>query len=300
MGANPAPAICEECAEPPLSETRERTYHLPMPLKGSLAIRARDQDRVAACAALDLALAEGQIGAEEHSSRIALATDAATLADLHYLIDDLQGETDLAPIASPGAAVASLSRRGRPSVVGALVRWGVLVAVGAVIFVGVRACASDESATGTYGPAGYLEPRAMDEIVASTEALLGTTVVDELMFYPEYALLSVPSPDNPGREQRYQYRDGEWRQSDDTDRDRGTATVDLADLGPGVLGGLVLGAGASLNIDRIDSMYLFLRADESGPSISLYASDEGANEDGRFDATLSGDFLRVYPFDPAK
>jgi hypothetical protein len=185
-------------------------------------------------------------------------------------------------------------------VLSAVIRWAVLLVVAALLFLGVRACASDDSATGTYGSAGYLEPRAMDDIVASTGMLLGTTVVDELMFYSEYALLRAPSPDDPGRERRYQYRDGEWRQSDDADRDRETAIVDLADLGPGVLGGLVLGAGASLNIAEIDSLYLFVRNTGAGPAISLHASNEAANEDGYLEASLSGDFLSVTPFDPTE
>lgn len=271
-----------------------------MPTVRSVGVRARDQDRVHACAALDRALADGQIDAEEHATRIALATDARALEDLHDLIGDLQGESDLAPMASPGAAAAGLSRRGRPSVLSAVIRWAVLLVVAALLFLGVRACASDDSATGTYGSAGYLEPRAMDDIVASTGILLGTTVVDELMFYSEYVLLRAPSPDDPGRERRYQYRDGEWRQSDDADRDRETATVDLADLGPGVLGGLVLGAGASLNIAEIDSLYLFVRNTGVGPVISLHASNEAANEDGYLEASLSGDFLSVTPFDPTE
>ncbi|MGU3436252.1 DUF1707 SHOCT-like domain-containing protein [Actinomycetes bacterium M1A6_2h] len=259
-------------------------------------VRARDEDRVHACATLDAGFADGQLAEDEYRLRVELAKDAHTLADLHDLIDDLQGDTELAPV-PPAAA---LSTKPNPSVRGIVVRWLVLFAIAGLVFFGVRACVSDDSATGVYGSAGYTSPAAMDAIVASVPGLLGSTVVDELTFHHDFASLTVSSPSTSRRERNFQYRDGTWKQTSDADRAPGTAVVDLADLGPGVLGGLALGARESLRMSAIDSMYLSVADDGGGPVVSLYADNGDANESGNLVATLSGDFVRVTPFDPDK
>jgi hypothetical protein len=256
-------------------------------------VRARDEDRVHACAAIDAAFADGQLAQDEYDLRIALAKDAATLADLHDLIDDLQGETDLAPV--PTSIVGA-----RPSARATVVRWLVLLGVAGAVFFLARACATDDSATGQFGSGGYLTPSGLNAVVASVPAAAATTVVDELGVYPTYALLHVADPANPRREQNYYYRDGEWERRDDEDRAVTTASFDLAELRPGVAGGLVLGAGRSLNIASVDSMYVYFRADASGAAIDLYAANDSANQKGNLSATLDGDFIRVSPFDPAK
>src|SRR6478752_1657384 len=58
-------------------------------------MRARDLDRTTAIDALDRAYADGQLGYEEHSARMANARAAKTLGELHSLISDLQLSTDL-------------------------------------------------------------------------------------------------------------------------------------------------------------------------------------------------------------
>ena len=52
--------------------------------------RAKDSDRNNTCQVLDSALSDGQLSMEEHRSRVAAATTAATLGDLQQLVDDLQ------------------------------------------------------------------------------------------------------------------------------------------------------------------------------------------------------------------
>ena len=61
--------------------------------------RAKDTDRNNTCQVLDSALADGQLSMEEHRTRVATATTAATLGDLQALVDDLQ--TENAPVQMP-------------------------------------------------------------------------------------------------------------------------------------------------------------------------------------------------------
>jgi hypothetical protein len=68
--------------------------------------RAKDSDRTTTCQVLDSALADGQLSMEEHRTRVASATNAATLGDLQALVDDLQNEN--APVQMPNLKKARM------------------------------------------------------------------------------------------------------------------------------------------------------------------------------------------------
>src|ERR1700712_2375516 len=69
------------------------------PGRQTAGTRAKDSDRNNTCQVLDSALADGQLSMEEHRTRVATATKAATLGDLQSLVDDLQ--TENAPVQMP-------------------------------------------------------------------------------------------------------------------------------------------------------------------------------------------------------
>ncbi|MBT1190535.1 DUF1707 SHOCT-like domain-containing protein [Rhodococcoides kroppenstedtii] len=258
--------------------------------------RARDQDRVDACAELDRARDDGQLDAEEHALRIGLATDARTLGDLHDLVDDLQGDSRLAPVVLPRALPpGAVSGRGVLVVVAVAVLVVILTIVG--IAAGIRAYVRSDDPTSVYGSAGYLAPQAIADVLAAVPTRTGTTTVDSVLFYPDYVIVDVQDPDAPRKDVSYTYRDGEWRDGFAGDRSSDTVAVDLAVFRPDVLGGLVAGASESLNLDRIDSMYFSLGADDSGPRVMLHASNDD-NEDGYFTAGPDGAFVYVDRFDP--
>ena len=70
-----------------------------MATRQTAGTRAKDSDRNNTCQVLDSALSDGQLSMEEHRTRVAAATTAATLGDLQNLVDDLQN--DNAPVQMP-------------------------------------------------------------------------------------------------------------------------------------------------------------------------------------------------------
>ncbi|MBY6368359.1 DUF1707 SHOCT-like domain-containing protein [Rhodococcoides corynebacterioides] len=258
--------------------------------------RARDQDRVDACAELDRALDDGQLDAEEHALRVGLATDASTLGDLHDLVDDLQGDSRLAPVVLPRALPpGTVSGRGILVVVAVAVL--VVIATIAAVAAGIRAYVRSDDPTSVYGSAGYLAPQAIADVLAAIPSRTGTTTVDSVLFYPDYVIVDVQDPEAPRRSVSVTFRDGEWTDGFTGDRSSDTVAVDVTTFRADVLGGLVLGAPDSLNLDRIDSMYFSLGADDSGPRVMLHASNDD-NEDGYFTAGPDGAFVYVDRFDP--
>ena len=90
------------------------SYDLAVATRQTAGTRAKDSDRNDTCQVLDSALADGQLSMEEHRTRVAAATTAATLGDLQALVDDLQ--TENAPVQMPDLKKPSPSRpaaRGR-------------------------------------------------------------------------------------------------------------------------------------------------------------------------------------------
>ena len=86
--------------------------------------RAKDSDRNSTCAALDTALAEGQLSMTEHGERVKAATTAATLGELQTLVADLQ-------IAAPPITLSPPERRRLPVAPG----WGIRAAIAGVLVV---------------------------------------------------------------------------------------------------------------------------------------------------------------------
>ncbi|MGF0310583.1 MULTISPECIES: DUF1707 SHOCT-like domain-containing protein [Nocardiaceae] len=266
-----------------------------MPTRSAPSTRARDADRTDACATLDRARDEGQLTDAEHSVRVATALKATTLGDLHQLIEDLQGETDLAEMAS-WKSVTVPGRRGR--------RLGLLTVVvpliGAIVALtfGIRSCAVADDPRHQFGPAGFLELEGLERVVSVAREELGTTVVDDLSVYPDYAIYTHAVRDRPFLYTDSIYRDGSM---DDfgtpSTRTPSTLTVDIEMLDLPVVAGVIAGAGVSLNLTRVDTVYLLVRDFGGGPQVSVYASNE-LGENGYLTTDLDGHFTSVRPFDP--
>ncbi|WP_283164500.1 DUF1707 domain-containing protein [Rhodococcus sp. 14-2483-1-1] len=257
--------------------------------------RSRPEKLCSTCATLDRARDEGQLTDAEHSARVATAVRATTLGDLHRLIEDLQGETDLAEIA-PWKSVTVPGRRGR--------RLGLLTVVvpliGAIVALtfGIRSCAVADDPRHQFGPAGFLELEGLERVVSVAREELGTTVLDDLSVYPDYAIYTHAVRDRPLLYTDSIYRDGAM---DDfgtpSTRTPSTLTVDIGSLNLPVIAGVTAGAGVSLNLTRVDTVYLLVRDFGGGPQVSVYASNE-LGENGYLTTDLDGHFTSVRPFDP--
>ncbi|OZD07139.1 hypothetical protein CH275_08190 [Rhodococcus sp. 06-235-1A] len=254
-------------------------------------------DRSDTCATLDEALADGQLSDFEHAARIELAKEAETIADLHALIEDLQNDTDLQPMADPielahPIATAKGSRLGFMTVA-----VPVVAAMVALTF-GIRACSSSEAPVSDLGEARYQNPAIVVDIVDALRQKIGTSVVDRLGLYDNYAVISAPAPGLPQKQVSYTYRDGVIDDYDDnfsSTRDFDEPQIDLATVDLTKTAGIIAGARESLNMSRIDSYSVSFHGSDNGPEI--YVSAENSDkESGNLAFDPAGNFLRVMPF----
>ncbi|WP_236077699.1 DUF1707 SHOCT-like domain-containing protein [Rhodococcus sp. P1Y] len=268
-----------------------------MPTRRSPTMRARDVDRTDACATLDEALADGQLSEFEYRARLDLATEAGTLADLHALIEDLQNESNLAPMAS-GIEITHPLKTARASRIGFFsVAVPLVVALLALTF-GIRACTVADDPESVYGTGGYQNPAVIADIVDALRAKTGTTVVDSLGLYDGYAIVWMPAPNAPQKQVTYDFRDGEL--GDYNDAFAGTRKfdepqIDLTTIDLTKTAGIIAGAAQSLNLQRVDSYNIRFAGGDNGPQISLSAENTD-KESGNLAFDPAGNFLRVTPF----
>ncbi|MBY4126957.1 DUF1707 domain-containing protein [Rhodococcus fascians] len=274
-----------------------KNYAPPVPTRLSPTTRARDVDRSDTCATLDEALADGQLSEFEHAARIDLAKDASTIADLHTLIEDLQNDTDLQPMAGPvelahPIATAKGSRLGFMTVAVPAV-----AALLALTFV-IRACSSVENPASGLGAEGYQNPAIVVDIVDAIKEKTGSSVVDRLGLYVDYAVIWVPAPGLPQKQISYTYRDGVIEGLDDvfsTTRDFDEPQIDLATVDLNKAAGIIAGASESLNMSRVDSYNVTFSGSDNGPQINLSAENTD-KESGNLAFDPAGNFLRVTPY----
>lgn len=233
---------------------------------------------------------------EEHRARIDLAMEAPTLADLHGLIDDLQGESELAPMTD--AAMLHPIRTAKGSRLGAFAVILPLLGVAVALIFGIRACAATDEGTSRYGEAGYTNPAVITEIADAVRAETGTTVVDRLGLYPDYAVVWMPAPGKPQKQVNYTYRDGELNDFDDnfsSSRDADEPQIDITTIDTTKAAGIIAGAAESLNLSRVDDYYMSFSGTDNGPQGSFNAENTD-EERGYLTFDPAGNFLSVTPF----
>lgn len=255
-------------------------------------VRARDQDRTDTCRALDDGLADGQLTDDEHAARVGAAMRATTLEALHELVDDLQGDNDLKAVPAPQPV------RDRSSVIAGLVAAAVLIAGAAFA---VRSCSGPDAATTPEQAAaekiGYLTPRGLAQVVDATRSEFGDGVVDDLTVYPDYAVVFRPDPEAPRRQLVYRYDEDGFAEPSTSARDPKEPPVDITQIDIAKTSGVIAGAGQSLNLTQIDTIYIVVRHSDDGPELVLHANND-RNESGYLTADLAGNFRSVTRFDP--
>ncbi len=194
-----------------------------MATRQTAATRAKDSDRNNTCQVLDSALADGQLSMEEHRTRVATATSAATLGDLQALVDDLQ--TGNAPVQMPdlkkplrlsGSATGGGGWGLQAAVAGVLVVLG--IAIGWGLYGNTSSplsFTSDPGAKSDGIPAKVITPPKQLQSLGGLTGLLeqmrqrfGDTMGYSLTIYPDYAVLTRPDPADDRRKLSYTYRGG--------------------------------------------------------------------------------------------
>jgi hypothetical protein len=255
--------------------------------------RAKDSDRNNTCQVLDSALSDGQLSMDEHRTRVAAATTAATLGDLQALVDDLQ--TGNAPVQMPNlkpARTSGASAGGgwgmRAAVAGVLVVLG--IAIGWGLYGNTSSPLSFTSDPGAKPdgvvPVVLTPPTQLQSLGGITglfeqmKQRFGDTMGYKLLIYPEYGSLDRADPNDNRRKISYDYRGG-WGDGDDpaavSDDDR---LVDLGAMDVKAIVGLLRGAPDSLQIKKSDVKNTYLIVEPSKDpsagdlSISIYVSSD--------------------------
>ncbi len=261
-------------------------------------VRARDEDRAAACVILDAALGDGQLSVDDHRTLTELAGAAKTLGDLADLTGDLQR-----PVGAPAEPRRPRSRRG----------WFAAGAAVVVVCAAVAGFSATHRSAATPDVALGAEPAQVQPLVVPMPELttadgfalvreryrakFGGTVVDELTLFPGYALVEAAPAGQPNRVVRWDYRGGFMPSGDPTTRPVGTATFDLAAVDPAVLGRLLAEAPGLLRVEGGAVSHVSFETDtiSHAPQISIYAGNS-FDESGYLETTPAGDMVRVSPF----
>ncbi len=269
-----------------------------MATRQTAGTRAKDTDRNNTCQVLDSALSDGQLSMEEHRTRVATATTAATLGDLQALVDDLQTENapvqmpDLekpSPFAGHGGGGGTGGGWGmRAAVAGVLVVLG--IAIGWGLYGNTTSPLSFTSDPGAkpdgVAPVVLTAPRQLQSLGGLTGLIeqmkqrFGDTMGYKLLIYPEYGSLDRADPDDNRRKISYDYRGG-WGDGDDPSAlGDGDRLVDLGTIDAKAIVGVLRGAPDTLGIKRADVKNTYLIIEPSkDPSagdltITMYVSSD--------------------------
>ncbi|QQG96723.1 DUF1707 domain-containing protein [Mycobacteroides chelonae] len=171
-------------------------------------VRARDLDRLDVMAALDTALADGQLHHAEYRERVQRAQSASTLRELAAITADLQPHTVAVPAPAP-------ARRRRWLLVAASALTATGVAVTA--FFAVDAASTHQAAPTAMAPAESVSPLVsgallkadgLREITSATLTRFHTTVVLGVHIYGDSAQLHMLDPSSPSGLTYYDYSAG--------------------------------------------------------------------------------------------
>ena len=260
-------------------------------------IRARDEDRDLTCRALDAALADGQLSAEEHRTLTELTAEARTLGDLAGLTEDLQQP-------APAPIDPRSRSRSRPA-------W----LAGAVAVVAVVAAVGGFQLTHRSAPPPASVPaaKAVQPLVIQTpdlttiagfeyfrrlyQAKFGDAVVDHASLFPEFASIERTTAAEPNRMTAYDYRGGFLATSAPTSRRKDIPVFDLATVNAAALGDLIGRAVAMTKVQGGGVSHISMDIDSitEVPTIDIYVGNK-FNESGYLEVSPAGQLIRVHPF----
>jgi len=260
--------------------------------------RATDQDRASTVSALDAALADGELSATEHSDRMRDAREATTITELRALLDDIQDPPPLTgtsvepaqpPTQQPGDGGIPI-RTYR-----LLIRTLTVVAIVALIWIGISAFGDDDPASDSAGestsdvdadvppltigpPPDMLTAEGIDGLVASMRTELGSTEVESLYLSHEHASFNQRRGEDPGSWSYYY--DGFLGTPSYNDTGTAEPVVDLAALDSEAVEKLVASLSERLNVPDPTSTYVTVNEGYEDGSTQLWFYVSGASGTG--------------------
>ncbi len=293
VGDLQAPAGVAGWAEPPRPGAARSTGRYPA------RIRARAEDRDRTCRALDAALADGQLSADEHEALTALTADAKTLGDLAALTEDLQrpAESPIDPRSRANTRAAWLTGAAAVVAVAAAVGGYLLTHRSAPVPEPVAAPVPQRVAPVVVETPDLTTAAGFEKFRRDFQAKFGDTTVDEVTLFPDYASIDRTSAAQPNRVVDYSYRGGFMATSAPTTRSADKPIFDLAGVNAAVLADLIARAVPMLKVEGGAVSHLDMGIDSSTevPTISIYVGNK-FNESGYLEATPAGELIRAYPF----
>lgn len=242
-------------------------------------LRARDADRVDACALLDAARDDGQLTAQEHDRRTVAAMRAKTFGDLDGLVHDLQIPANL--VDSP---VVRSDRRVRSR----RWQWAAAAATAALLLGALAGCVGREV---THRPMPDLTTgRGLDAFIADYRDHFGDTMVDEVTLFPDYVVVERQS----GTQSQYIRYDGDFDSSTSTSRSSDTEAFDLAVIDVPTIARLIAGAPQTVRAPGKPVSHIMIERAKKGadPFVRIYVE---AGSGGYLEVTPEGVPLRVFP-----
>lgn len=250
--------------------------------------RATDGDRNDICQALDAALSDGQLSAEEHRERVSRATKATTLGELESLVGDLQVHPtpDRTPVSTP-----PVSRRVWIAAALALV----LVGFGLTWALNRAPAPSSTSAPST-SPSGntsaagspstpmpeipppppqLLTLSGVTGVLAQMRTQFGDTLGLRLVIYQEHAVLERPDTANARKLVTWYYHGGSFAiAGPQTAISSRLAVGDVSKFDVQAVLGVVQQAPQTLHIYDANQIYLTIEArKDGGLSMRIHVSD---------------------------
>lgn len=295
---------------------------------GAPDIRATDENRAAVTAALDKALASGQLDQFEHFERVRAAAQARWVHELRPLLTDLQGvDVELpgdrrrkkglarASSSSSSSSTSATTDEDTGSTLGT--RLLLAVPVVAIIVVGVALAWPDsDDATVASSPSAIeqvrdavdratdpIEARVIDNpspltleglqrMFATAPEASGSELATRMTAHPEHGGMEWTDPEHPSRSWSSSYRGG-WDEPDDRPSSR-DESFRLADLDAEMIAAVIAGAPATLGVPDGTPSHIIIEADASGmPAYSVYASND-VHQSGYLVVNHAGEPVRVH------
>lgn len=246
--------------------------------------RASDNDRNGICQALDAALGDGQLSAEERRERISAATRATTLGELWSLVADLQ--------VHPAAGRPPASRSGPQGrrtwialasallLVGAGIAWGLLRdnPSGTTTSTTPTAATGSSVAMTTNSPAPapqLLTLSGVTEVLAQMRMQFGDTLGYQLNIYQDQVVVERPDTANAHKMVTWLFRDGNWANVGPKTAVSSRLTVgDLGKFDVQAVVGVVQQAPQTLHIYDANRLFLAIESrKDGGLNLNVNVSD---------------------------
>jgi hypothetical protein len=270
-----------------------------------VATRASDADRDSCLDDIQAAFADGRINDAEREARTQAALQATTLSELAVLVSDLGPAAKLpskvaAPLSPADAVISVISRRLLRAL---LIATFIPAVIAVVVWISTANRDDDPTTPGSVSQESIPKERlelhtaaGFEKLVALTKAKFGTTIVDSVAIYPDYASVEVVEKADPRRVQRWYFAKGYEGEPSKGTRAADAVTIDLTSVDVAAYVKAIKRAPAVLGVEDVKTTYVVIGASSKEPTFSVYVSNE-YSESGYWSFTLQGEEVYRYAFE---